>query len=170
MSCNNKSVETQDIKDLPIDTLESIPEFFLTERDIIDPKTGDTIRSITRTPGGKVLPNGNLDNIIAIEANNEIDVPEGQVRACRVVQEGSVNKVLFADGTHPAQFFALGTQAGLLLIQNSGFINIPKTHRYIIGADYWLGDNGEPTTDKSSGCHLFVPISNTKLAVNIYYK
>lgn len=167
MHCKKPEIETQDIRDLQIDTLESIPDFFLTERDIVDPHTGDTIRSITRTPGAKVLPNGNLDNIASIEPNNEIDVPEGQVRACRVIQDGSVNKAVLADTAHKAHFLALGTQAGMLLIQNTGFVNIPMTHRYVIGAQYFLGDNGEPTTDDASGQKLFVPISATKLAVNM---
>lgn len=167
MHCNKPSIETQDIKDLQIDTLESVPDYFLTERDIVDHNTGNTIRSITRTPGAKVIPNGNLDNIVAIEPNNTaIVVPEGQVRACRVAQEGSVNKTLYADATHKAHFIALGKQSDLLMIQNSGFINIPKTHRYIIGIQYYVGNNGEPTTETTSQ-KLFIPISETKLAINM---
>lgn len=164
--CDN-SIETQHVRELPIDTLDSLADYFYAERVLPDPNTGNMIHSIVKVPGNKLFPTATMDNVTAIEANNTINVPEGQVRACRIVQEASVNKVLLADTTHKAHFLALGTRTGMLLIQNTGFVNIPATHRYIIGAQYYVGADGEPTTSTASGQKLFVPISATKLAMNM---
>jgi len=47
-------------------------------------------------------------------------------------------------------------------------VNLPGGHDYIVDAQYYLGENGEPVTDASiTGQPLFVPISNTKLAVTL---
>ena len=69
MNCN-QSVETTYLGDLPIDTLDALPDFFIVERDIYDETTGNTTRTLTRVPSKKILPNGNFDNIAFIEANN----------------------------------------------------------------------------------------------------
>jgi hypothetical protein len=51
-------------------------------------------------------------------------------------------------------------------VQNTGFVNIPEGHQYIVDATYYLGENGEPTTDSTiTGQKLFIPVSNTKLAI-----
>ena len=167
MNCN-RSVDVQYIGDIPVDTLESLPDFILSERDILEPSTGNTIRSITRTPAAKLFPNGNMDNIFGLEANNEaIIIPESQVRAVRVVNEGSMNVMHFADTTHEASMIAVGSTANAILCQCSGVINLPLGHTYIIGAQYYTGADGEPVTDPTSGQKLFIPVSNTKLVINM---
>lgn len=167
MNCN-RSVDVQYIGDIPVDTLESLPDFILSERDILEPSTGNTIRSITRTPAAKLFPNGNMDNIFGLEANNEaIIIPENQVRAVRVVNEGSMNVMHFADATHAASMIAVGSTANAILCQCSGVINLPMGHSYIIGAQYYTGADGEPVTDSTSGQKLFIPVSNTKLVINM---
>lgn len=167
----HKDVKTQYIGELPIDNLESVADYFLAERDVEDPATGNIVRSFVRVPGGKLFPNANMDNIVAIETNNvAIEVPENQVRAVYIKNEGSANTMQYADEGHRATMLALGEMAGLMLVQNTGFVNIPHGHRYIVGVDYYAGENGEPVANLSHGTHLFTPISSTKLAVNIYYK
>ena len=164
-----KNVEIQDIADVPIDNIETIPDYFITERDIVDPSTGNTIRSFTRTPGAKILPNGTLDNVVAFESNNTaLVVPENQVRGVRVVNTGSADVMQYADTSHRPSMIAIGkTAGGLVLCQNCGFINIPNGHEYSIDVQYYQGDDGEPTTDSTSGFKLFKPVSRTRLAVNM---
>ena len=56
----------------------------------------------------------------------------------------------------------------MMRVQNCGFVNIPEGHNYIIGVQYYLGENGEPVTDSTvTGQELFILVSRTKLAVNM---
>ena len=170
--CNRK-IRTINIADVAIDTLPTMVDYFLAERDIMDESTGNTVRTPVRVPSGKLFPNVNNDNVIGIEINNSaITVPKNQVRAGYVANEPGANIVRYADANQPAVFLMLGEYMdNVMRIQNTGFVNIPEGHQYIISADYWLGENGEPVTDSSiTGQHLFVPISSTKLAINFYKK
>lgn len=172
MDCN-RPVKTINIADVAIDTLPTMVDYFLAERDIMDESTGNTVRTPVRVPSGKLFPNANNDNVIGIEINNPaITVPENQVRAGYVANEPGANIVRYADANHPAVFLMLGEYMdNVMRIQNTGFVNIPEGHQYIVSADYWLGENGEPVTDSTiTGQHLFVPISSTKLAINFYKK
>ena len=164
-----KNVEVQDIADVPVDNLESVPDYFITERDVIDPSTGNTVRAFTRTPGAKILPNGALDNVVAFEANNTgLTIPANQVRGVRVVDSGSADVMQYADTSHRPSMIAIGkTAGGLVLCQNCGFINIPDGHTYSIDVQYYQGANGEPTTNSASGFKLFKPVSRTRLSVNM---
>lgn len=69
MDCN-KQLDVQYIGDLPVDMLASLPDYILTERDVLDESTGNMKCSITRTPTAKLFPNANNDNVFAVEANN----------------------------------------------------------------------------------------------------
>lgn len=161
-------ITTTYIGELPLDNIESLPSAIICERDIEDPATGDIKRSLTRVPTERLIPNGNYDNIVAIQSNNpSIVVPENQVLAGYVQNEGSRIVVYLADGTHPAQFLIVGNLAdGQILIQPTGVVNIPGGHQYISVAQYYTGDKGQPTTENTSGQKLFIPISNTKLLIN----
>lgn len=166
MNCNQK-VETQYIGEMPIDTLESIADFFLAERDILDQSTGNTIRSIVRVPSAKLFPQASMDNVVALEANNEaIVIPDKQVRAVYIQNSGSAFVMQYADTTHPPVYLALGELAGMILCQNCGTVNIPNGHSYLVGQQYYVGANGEPTTTASAH-KLFIPVSSTKLAINM---
>jgi hypothetical protein len=165
--CNRK-IRTINIADVAIDTLPTMVDYFLAERDIMDESTGNTVRTPVRVPSGKIFPNVNNDNVIGIEINNSaITVPENQVRAGYVANEPGANIVRYADANHPAVFLMLGEYMdNVMRIQNTGFVNIPEGHQYLVGATYYVGTNGEPVTDASiTGQKLFIPISNTKLAI-----
>ena len=165
--CNRK-IRTINIADVAIDTLPTMVDYFLAERDIMDESTGNTVRTPVRVPSGKIFPNVNNDNVIGIEINNSaITVPKNQVRAGYVANEPGANIVRYADANHPAVFLMLGEYMdNVMRIQNTGFVNIPEGHQYIISAQYYLGENGEPVTDASiTGQKLFIPISSTKLAI-----
>ena len=141
MDCN-KQYEVQYLGDLPIDNLDDIADFFIAERDVLDQSTGNTLTTLVRVPGKKLFPNANMDNITTLTPNNpDITVPE----------------------------IAVGMLADYILVQESGFINISEGHGLIIGAQYYVGNNGEPVTDSTiTGQKLFKPISTTKLLINMW--
>lgn len=165
----NKPIEALHISQYPIDTLESMPDYFLTERNVVDEATGNTKYSLTRTPAGKIFPQGNMDNVIALEPNNTaLEVPENQVRAGYVQNTGNTIVMQYANANHSAVFLMLGKVTDMMLVQNTGFVHIPEGHQYVIGQQYYLGEDGVPTTDSSiTGQKLFVPVSTTKLAINM---
>lgn len=166
MNCN-RPIKVEHIGDLPIDNLNSLPDFILAERDIEDEATGNIVRTIVRVKADKLFPNVNVDNLFALETNNvSIDTPKNQVRACRIAHEVSVNRVYFADATHAPQFMILSVDNGTATCQNTGVINIPEGHNLIVGAQYYVGANGEPTTTVSD-YKLFIPISGTQLLINM---
>lgn len=166
----NKPVDTVYIADVPIDTLASLPDYILAERDVEDVTTGNVARTLVRVPAQKLFPNGNYANVAAIQPNNTaLDIPEGQVRAGYVANEGSANVAKYADSTHAPVFLMIGFSTDLLLVQSTGIVNILEGHNYIVGAQYYLttDGSGEPVTDPASGKKLFIPISQTQLAINL---
>lgn len=163
--CDKKPIDVTYIGDVPVDTLDSIPDFMIAERDVVDNNTGRTVRSMVRVPGEKLFGGGTLDNVTTIEPNNEIEIPENQVRAAKVVNNGSYNTVELAEGA--TDFLAIGKMGDLLLIQNAGFVYFPNGHQYIVGQQYYAGEGGVPTTSSASGAKLFKAISTTKLAINL---
>lgn len=165
MDCDKKNLATTYIGAIPVDTLDSTPDYVLTERDVEDPNTGKIIRSMTRTPGAKLFGGGSFDNVAVIEPNNTIEVPEGQVLAGKIVNNGSYNTVEVAEDS--ADFLIVGNLGTMLKIQNTGFVYIPNGHQYVIAAQYYAGEDGYPTTDSTSGFKLFKPISSTMLAINL---
>ena len=163
-------IKTEYIGDVPLDVLADLPDYFLAERDVEDVTTGNIARTLVRVPAQKLFPQGNYANVAAIQANNtSIDIPEGQVRAGYVANEGSANIAKYADATHAPIFLMLGFSTDLLLVQSTGIVNILEGHDYIVGAQYYnsTDGSGEPTTDATSGQKLFIPISSTQLAINL---
>lgn len=165
MNCD-KPLEVLHISQYPIDTLESLPDYLLAVRTVTSEDTGATKYSLTRIPSARLFPQGNMDNVVALEPNNEgLEVPKNQVRAGYVQNTGNVAVMQYADASHTPTFLMLGKVTDLMLVQNSGFVHIPEGHEYIINQTYYVSANGVPTTDSSSGKKLFVPVSRTKLAI-----
>ena len=169
MSNCNPKVTTVYAGDIPVDNLASLPDYFLAERDVEDQESGNILRTPVRVPSAKLFPTANMDNVTALETNNTaITVPENQVRAGYIANEPGANIMRYADDTHAPMFLMLGAYTdGTMLVQSTGFVNIVEGHHYIVGSDYYVGENGEPTTDSSSGKKLFIPVSNTKLMINM---
>lgn len=170
MSCNcgDKKVETQYLGDVPLDALTSLPENLLAERVTEDEMSGDSIHTLVRIPTKRIVPNGNLDNIFSVAANNyALEIPEGQVKAGAVVQVNSSYSVVYANENHPTQFLMLSTNGETVQAQNCGVVNLLSGHDYVLCQQYYQGDNGEPTTDSTSGIKLFIPISKTQLLINL---
>lgn len=168
MACNKKITITN-AGELDIDDLATTVDYFLGVRSITKISDGTTDYALVRIPGSKVMPNGNLDNVIAIETNNSsLVVPEGQVRAGYIDVQPGGNIVRYADTAHLAQFLMLGEYTDTkMLIQNTGFLRIPSGHQYIVGLQYYTTDNGEPTTNSSSGQKLFIPLDDYTLSINL---
>ena len=169
MSCNNK-VEVKNIGDVAIDTLASLPDYLLGERDVENESTGVIKRTPVRIPSAKLFPNANNDNVIGLAINNTaITVPEKQVRAGYISNEPGALVMKYADASNRADFLMLGLHTdNIMRVQNTGFVNIPEGHGYIPNAQYYLGENGEPVTDSTiTGQKLFKPVSSTVLAINM---
>lgn len=169
MSCNNR-VETVNIGDVAIDTLPTMVDYFLAERDVTDDASGAIKRTPVRVPSAKIFPNANNDNVIGLAVNNTaITVPDNQVRAGYVENGVGANIMKYADASHKAVFLMLGLHTdNIMRVQNTGFVNIPEGHTYIVDAQYYVGENGEPVTDNTiTGQKLFIPVSSTVLAINM---
>lgn len=167
--CNDKKPYTiEHVLDTDIDDLATVPDFFLAVRTIEDATTGVTKATPVRVPGTKVIPTGSLQNVIALTTNNpELSVPENQVRAGYIDTQPGGNIMRLADANHPAQFLMIKEYTnGKMLVQTTGFLTIPAGHQYIVGTTYYLGENGEPTTDSTvTGQKLFRPLDDYTLSV-----
>lgn len=169
MSCDNK-VKTVNIADIAIDTLASLPDYFLAERDILDEASGNVKRTPVRVPSATLFPNANNDNVIGLAVNNTaIVVPANQVRAGYIQNMPGANVMQYAGPSNKARFLMLGLHTdNIMRVQSTGFVIIPEGHQYIPGTQYYLGENGEPVTDSTiTGQKLFTPESSTVLNVKI---
>lgn len=162
--CKKQGITTQYIGDMPVDNLDSLPDAILAERDIVNPATGENRTVLVRVPAQKLFGSGTMDNVTTIEPNNEIEVPDGQVRCGKIVNNGSYNTVELTD---TPDFLIVGKLADLLLIQSTGFVYFPNGHEFIVGADYYAGADGLPTTNDELGNKIFKPISATKLVITL---
>ena len=173
MSCDcdkTNKVKTIKIAEVAIDSVASLPDYILAERDIEEGSTGNVKRAIVRVPSSTLFPNVNNDNVIGLAINNTaIAVPDKQVRAGYVQNAVGGNIMQYANASNRARFLMLGKHTdNVMRVQNTGFVVIPEGHNYIVGAQYYLGANGEPVTDASiTGQKLFVSESSTILSVKI---
>lgn len=169
MNCDKKPYTITSINDLDIDDLATVPDFFLGIRTLEDPSDGSITSTPVRVPGLRVMPTGNLANVVALVTNNEaLVVPDGQVRAGYMDVQPGGNIMKLADTTHQAMFLMVKNYVnGKMLVQSTGFLSIPEGHNYIVGTQYYAGENGEPVTDSTvTGQKLFMPLDNYLLNVN----
>lgn len=167
--CEQKPYTTVGAMDLDVDDLATVPDYFLGIRTLEDETTGTTIATPVRIPGARVMPTGNLANVTALPKNNPaLIVPENQVRAGYIDVQPGGNVIRNANSTHAPRFLMLGDYAnGKMLIQSTGFLTIPAGHQYIVGQQYYLGEDGEPITDSTvTGKKLFMPLDEYTLNVN----
>lgn len=167
---NCGTIGVTDVSELPIDNLESLPDELLALRTIISQDgSGDTQTVFTRVPTSRLIPEGNMDNLFSLDTNNpSLVVNEGQPVPAYVSNEGNRLVVMPASKQHHAQFLVIRVDDDRAICQNCGVINYLGGVRYNAGSQYYLGENGEPTTDPSqTGQKLFVVLSKTKLGVNL---
>lgn len=170
--CNKtcQNIEVQELVELPIDNLQSLPDYFLVERAVLDESTGKVKHTLVRLPANRILPNGNNANLFTLDGNNpSLNIQEGQPLPAYVQNSGARNIVYPADSAHPAQFFVVGTYGDLLLCQASGVILELGGTEYIVGATYYLASQaGQVTTDATqTGQKLFTVVSPTQLIVKL---
>lgn len=168
-SCNNKPYTISHVSELDIDDLATIPDYFIGVRSIESETDGNTIYTPVRVPGERVMPTGNLANVVALVTNNSsLEIPENQVLGGYYDAQPGGNVMRLADDTHPAQFLMLGEYTeGKMLVQTTGFLTIQAGHQYIPLTQYYLGENGEPVTDSSiTGQKLFLPLDSYTLSIN----
>lgn len=157
------------IADLDIDDLATIPDYFLGIRAVESPSDGNVIYTPVRVPGARVMPTGNLANVTALTTNNtSLEVPKNQVLAGYYDVQPGGNVMRLANSTHPAMFLMIGNYTnGKMLVQTTGFLTIPAGHNYIVGQQYYLGEDGQPVTDQSiTGQKLFMPLDEYMLNIN----
>lgn len=168
-NCSKKPYTIQHILDTDIDDLATIPDFFIGVRTVEEPATGATIATPVRIPGARVMPTGNLANVVALDANNTaLEIPENQVLPGYLDAQPGGNVMRIAGDGHAAQFLMISNYAnGKVLIQATGFLTIPAGHRYIPLQQYYLGTNGEPVTDETqTGQKLFFVLDDYVLNIN----
>lgn len=154
--------------DLDIDDLATVPDYFLGIRTVESPTDGNTIYTPVRVPGSRVMPTGNLANVIAFNTNNTaLTVPEKQVMGGYLDKQTGGNVMKASDKTHKAMFLMLGKYTeGKMLIQSTGFLTLTG-HSYIPLSQYYAGEDGMPTTDSTiTGQKLFLPLDDNTLLVN----
>lgn len=172
MDCKCKEKKPYTIvssQDLDIDDLATVPDYFIGVRTITDPQSGARKDDPVLVPGARVMPTGNLANVTALVTNNDaLTIPEGQVRAGYIDVQPGGNIMRYATTNAPAMFLMISTYTGgKMLIQSTGYLNIPAGHQYLSGEQYYLGENGEPVTDSTiTGQKLFMPLSDTVIMVN----
>ena len=166
--CNQKPYTILPVSEMDVDELETMPDYFFATRKVKDPSTGDGPFTPALVPGDKVLPTGSKANVAMLVTNNPaLSVPEAQVRAGYVdVQPGGNIVKLTANGS-PAMFLMVGMYSdGRVLIQSTGFLNLPE-HHYLVGEEYYDDGEGVPTTDSTlTGRKLFMPLSDSLILVN----
>ena len=106
--------------------------------------------------------------ISIIKNNTALNVPEHQVRAGYIDVQPGGNIMQYAGPSNAAQFLMLGDYSnGTMLVQATGFLYIPNGHQYLVGTQYYLGEDGEPVTDSTiTGQKLFKPLDDHILNVN----
>lgn len=166
----NKPYTITSVAELDIDDLATVPDYFLGIRTLEDESTGSVINTPVRVPGARVMPTGNLANVIALATNNTaITIPENQVRAGYIDVQPGGNIMRYADANNRAMFLMIGEYTeGKMLIQGTGFLHINGGHNYTPGLQYYVGENGEPVTDETiTGQRLFIPLDDYTLTVNL---
>ena len=168
-NCNKKPYTIEHILDTDIDDLASIPDYFIGVRTLEDPQTGATIATPVRVPGARVMPTGNLANVTALVTNNTaLEIPKNQVLAGYYDAQPGGNIMKLADASHRAMFLMIGNYTnGKMLVQATGFLNIPAGHQYLPLVQYYVGENGMPVTDKTvTGQKLFMALDEYTLNIN----
>ena len=169
MECKKPYTITH-IADLDVDDLATTPDYFIGVRAVESPTDGNTIYTPVRIPGARVMPTGNLANVVALAANNpSLEIPENQVLGGYYDAQPGGNIMKLADDTHPAMFLMIGNYTnGKILVQTTGFLTFPQGHQYIPLQQYYLGENGQPVTDSTvTGQKLFFPVDDYTLIVNL---
>lgn len=164
----NKPYTIMHVSEIDVDDLATVPDSFLAVREVEDPATGNTIYTPVRVPGTRVMPTGNMANVTALTTNNtSLSLEFGELWAGYIDTQPTGNVMRPATSMNAPQFLMIGDYPnGKMLIQTTGLLTLPKGHNYLIGQQYYAGEDGAPTTEVVEGRKLFKPLSDTVINVN----
>lgn len=176
--CSDYPINSIDAEDIPRWGKTTLPDegYLLMAAVQKDQQCGRNLPFLYHLPLGMVTPGGTFQtNTYSANGNGyNGDWDKNQVRA-GFVYNNTPNDIRLASADHPAQFIILGKDEavdGNYVIQGSGFYTFPSSHSYITGYSYYLGADGQPTTnsDFSEGVrqHLFEAIDPMTILINIY--
>lgn len=169
MSCN-KQIGVADVSMLPIDNLESLPDYLLCIREILPKDEAGSVEYVfTRIPAERLFPSAANANLFTLDTNNpSLTVEEAQPLPAYVSNEGNQLVVMPANKNHKAQFVVIAVEDGVALCQANGVFNTLGGNRYNSGSTYYLASEGGVTTDPSqTGQKLFTCLGKTKLLINL---
>ena len=178
-SCDDYPIKSLDANDVPVwgdSVLPSNGYLWMTSVQR-DSRCGDEIPYLYQLPISSLTPGSTIQgNTYKANGNGAtIAVPEQQVKA-GYTYNNAPNDIRFAENHEDefvrAQYIILSqAENGAYNIQGSGFYTFPGGHKYIIGYTYYLGENGDPTTDSSffNGVRqkLFEVIDQRTILINI---
>lgn len=174
--CDDYPINSIDAEDIPRWEKTTLPAegYLLMAAVQKDQQCGRNLPFLYHLPLGMVTPGGTLQtNTYILDGNGFMgDWDANQVRA-GYTYNNTPNDIRLA-GDSPAQYIILKRETvdGTYAIQGSGFYTFPAGHAYIPGYAYYLGENGQPTTDSSfrdgRRQHLFEVVDAMTILINIY--
>lgn len=177
--CDDYPVRSLDSEDVPIWGEATLPEkgYLLMAAIQQDRQCGEYIPYLYHLPIASLTPGSTIQgNTYVANANGGvIAIPPKQVRA-GYTYNNRPNDMRLAtlndEEFLKAQYIVLAqNDAQSYIIQGTGFYTFSAGHDYIPGYTYYLGENGEPTTDSSyvDGVRqkLFEVIDQRTILINI---
>lgn len=181
-NCNDYPVNNIDAQDIPTWGKNVLPEqgFLLMAAVQKDQQCGRNLPFLYHLPLNMVTPGGTFQtNTYSANGNGFTgDWAANQIRAGYTYQN-TPNDIRLASNSATdyvrAQYIILKKDddiAGNYVIQGNGVYNFPAGHSYTPGYTYYLGTNGNPTTDntfkRGVRQHLFEVIDRSTILINIY--
>lgn len=177
--CKSFPINSIDAEDIPTWAQTKLPDegYLLMAAKLKDQHCGRPLPFLYHLPINKITPGATFQpNTYSVAGNGyQGEWAANQVRA-GYTYNNTPNDIRLADITaQKAQYILLSkdnTIEGNYLIQGSGFYTFTGGHNYVPGYAYYLGTEGQPTTDSSfvNGIrqHLFEVIDSSTILINIY--
>ena len=177
--CDDYPIKSLDTADLPVwgDSVLPPNGYLLMSSVQKDTRCGDEVPYYFHLPIASLTPGSTVQgNTYKANGNGAtIVVPEQQVKA-GYTYNNAPNDIRYAENHEDefvkAQYIILAqSDNGSYIIQGSGFYTFAGGHKYIVGYTYYLGENGDPTTDSTfyNGVRqkLFEVIDQRTILINI---
>ena len=177
--CNDYPVNNIDAEDVPVWGKTVLPDegYLLMAAKMVDQQCGRALPFLYHLPIHMVTPGGTFQtNTYSLPGNGfSQEWAANQVRA-GYTYNNTPNDIRLADVVEkPAQYLILkkdDTISGNYIIQGNGFYTFTGGHDYIPGYAYYLGENGQPTTDtvyiNGRRQHLFEVVDSSTILINIH--
>lgn len=177
--CNDYPINNIDAEDVPVWGKTVLPDegYLLMAAKQVDQQCGRALPFLYHLPIGMVTPGKTFQtNTYSLPGNGfQQEWPANQIRAGYTYNNTPNDIRLASNDDKAAQYILLekdDTVAGNYIIQGAGFYTFVGGHEYIPGYAYYLGTNGQPTTDSSyvngHRQHLFEVVDTSTILINIY--